>query len=70
MGVCSGLYSYNYLVGNVRGGQHYRAREESRRPPTEIRLLRDADIVILEENEAGLPGMKHSLEFRRLILGE
>jgi alginate O-acetyltransferase complex protein AlgJ len=68
-GCLQGLYSYNYLVGDVRGGQHYQhVREQT--SATEIRLLRDADIVILEENEAGLPGMKHSLEFRRVILGE
>jgi alginate O-acetyltransferase complex protein AlgJ len=63
------LYTYNYLVGSVRGGLRYENVSEWA-SPEEIRLLRDADIVILEENEAGLPGMKHSLEFRRIVLGE
>jgi hypothetical protein len=68
-GCLHGLYSYNYLVGGVRGGEGYE-RVKERTTPEEIRLLRDADIVILEENEAGLPGMKHATEFRRIILGE
>ena len=63
------LNSYNYLFGDVRGGDRY-GHVRERTSPNEIRLLRDADIVILEENEAGLPGMKHSLDFRRLVLGE
>jgi alginate O-acetyltransferase complex protein AlgJ len=68
-GCLRGLHTYNYLVGSVRGGLRYENVSE-RASPEEIRLLRDADIVILEENEAGLPGMKHSLEFRRVVLGE
>jgi alginate O-acetyltransferase complex protein AlgJ len=68
-GCLHGLYTYNYLVGGVRGGERYE-RVKEQMTPEEIRLLRDADIVILEENEAGLPGMKHATEFRRIVLGE
>jgi hypothetical protein len=68
-GCLSGLHSYNYLVGSVRGGLRY-DHVSDRASPEEIRLLREADIVILEENEAGLPGMKHSLEFRLTVLGK
>jgi hypothetical protein len=38
--------------------------------PEELRQLRDADVIILEENEGGLPGMKHATEFHRIILGK
>jgi hypothetical protein len=68
-GCLHGLYTYNYLVGGVRGGERYE-RVKEQMTPEEIRQLRDADIVILEENEAGLPGMKHATEFYRIVLGE
>ena len=67
-GCLRGLYSYGYLVGTVRGGEQYDTVKDQA-SPTEILALREVDIVILEENEAVLPGMKHSREFRRIILG-
>jgi hypothetical protein len=38
--------------------------------PAELRLLRDSDIVILEENEATLPGAGHAVKFYAILLGE
>jgi alginate O-acetyltransferase complex protein AlgJ len=68
-GCMQGLYGYSYLYGHVRGGEGYKhAREKSNRE--DLFSLREAEIVILEENEAGLPGMKHARELRALVLGK
>ena len=66
-GCLRGLYTYNYLAGGVRGGLDYETVKQSS-SPEELRLLRDADIVILEENEGDFPGMIHSRDFARIVL--
>jgi hypothetical protein len=63
------LHTYNYLVGSVRGGEGYKEVRE-RTNEGDLAQLREADIVILEENEAGLPGSRHARGLRRVILGE
>jgi hypothetical protein len=66
-GCLGGLQSYNYLYRGRRGGPAY-AIDKERLGPEDIRPLRDADIVILEENEAALPGTAHAAEFYRVLL--
>jgi len=53
----------------VRGGEGYVTIQE-RMSNDDVKRLREADIVILEENEAGLPGMIHSNEFHAIVLGK
>ena len=68
-GCLQGLLSYSYLVGTVRGGDDYQPVRE-RMSGEDLNFLRDADMVILEENEATLPGAGHAVKFRAIILGE
>ena len=63
------LQTYNYLVGSVRGGDGYREIRE-RANDGDHAQLREADIVILEENEAGVPGSRHARGLRRIVIGE
>ena len=66
-GCMRGLLSYNYLYRSVRGGEGYNVLKE-KLGRDDVKLLRDADIVILEENEAGLPGMTHARHLHQIIL--
>jgi hypothetical protein len=68
-GCLRGLQSYSYLVGTIRGGEDYLPVREGM-SPTELRTLRNSDIVILEENEATLAGAGHAVKFGEIILGE
>lgn len=68
-GCLHGLLTYNYLEGAVQGGPGY-ARVRRNSSPEELRLLREADILILEENEGDLPGMRHSRLLADVVLGE
>lgn len=66
-GCMSGLRSHNYLVGGVRGGADYRVIRPQP-TPDDLRSLADVDILLLEENEAGLPGMTHARRTAERIL--
>lgn len=68
-GCLNELLSYSYLVGTVRGGKEYQPVSEGM-SPAELRLLRDSDVVILEENEATLAGAGHAVKFHAILLGE
>jgi hypothetical protein len=68
-GCLLGLRGYSYLVGTVRGGPNY-GRMRKNTTPEEIALLRDVDVVILEENEATLPAAKHTSDFYRIVFGK
>jgi alginate O-acetyltransferase complex protein AlgJ len=61
------LKRYNYLYRGLRGGDGYKLIK-SRLTGQDIRPLREADIVILEENEAAIPAAYHLREFYRMIL--
>lgn len=63
------LKRYNYLYGGVRGGDGYK-RIKSRLTAEDILPLRNADIVILEENEAVIPASTYAMEFYRVMLGK
>jgi hypothetical protein len=67
-GCLRGLEGYNYLHRGRRGGTDYRllARRSSEE---DLLQLRDADILILEENEQVLPGTRHSDALHRILLG-
>jgi len=65
-GCLSGLSGHSYLRGTVRGGEGYVTVHE-KMSDEDISRLREADIVILEENEAGLPGMMHSNDFYTVL---
>lgn len=63
------LNSFNYLIGGMRGGIDYEVlRRQS--SPEQLKTLRDVDILILEENEGGLPGMRHAQRLADIVLGE
>ena len=66
-GCLSGLSGHSYLRGTVRGGEGYVTIQE-RMSSDDVKRLRETDIVILEENEAGLPGMMHSNDFHAVLL--
>ena len=67
-GCLSRLRMYNYLYRGLREGPDYRTVKD-RLAASDVLPLRDADIVILEENEAALPASGHAMEFYRVILG-
>ncbi len=62
------LKRYTYLYRGVRGGDGYK-RIKNRLTAQDILPLRNADIVILEENEAVIPASKHAVEFHRVMVG-
>ncbi len=64
-----GLRNYNYLYYGLRGGEAFRVLQH-RLTREDILPLREADIVILEENESVFPGGNHATEFYRVILGK
>jgi hypothetical protein len=65
-GCLTGLRSYNYLYRGRRGGPAY-AVDKERLTAADIVPLRDADIVLLEENEQVLPGSAHAEELYRVL---
>jgi hypothetical protein len=67
-GCLSRLEGYNYLYRGLSAGPRYQI-VKNRLSASDILPLRDADIVILEENESLLPGSAHLREFYRVILG-
>jgi hypothetical protein len=67
-GCLSRLEGYNYLFRGLNAGPEYQ-NVKNRLTASEILPLRDADIVILEENESVLPASAHAVEFYRVILG-
>jgi len=67
-GCLSRLETYDYLYNFVNAGKDYKTVKR-KLGAGDILPLRDADIVILEENEAALPGTGHSVEFHRVLLG-
>jgi alginate O-acetyltransferase complex protein AlgJ len=67
-GCLSRLEGYNYLYRGLNAGPEYQ-NVKNRLTASEILPLRDADIVILEENESVLPASAHAMEFYRVILG-
>jgi hypothetical protein len=67
-GCLSRLEMYNYLYRGLRTGVDYKTVKD-RLTASDILPLRDADIVILEENEPALPASGHAMEFYRVILG-
>jgi hypothetical protein len=68
-GCLSKLEGYNYLYHGMRTGPKYKSVKR-RLTAQDIVPLRDADIVILEENESLAPGAPHAREFYRVILGK
>jgi hypothetical protein len=62
------LEVYNYLYRGLDTGPDYKT-VKNRLTASDILPLRDADIVILEENELVLPASAHAMEFYRVILG-
>jgi len=68
-GCLARLESYDYLYNSLRAGSEYKDVKR-RLTSSDILPLRDSDIVILEENEAALPGTAHAVEFHRVILGQ
>jgi hypothetical protein len=67
-GCLSRLEVYNYLYRGLRAGPDFK-NVKRRLTAADILPLRDADIVILEENEMVLPASAHAMEFYRVILG-
>ena len=67
-GCLSRLEMYNYLYRGLRGGPRYDTLKD-RLAVSDVLPLRDADVVILEENEAALPASAHATEFYRVMLG-
>jgi alginate O-acetyltransferase complex protein AlgJ len=67
-GCLSRLEVYNYLYRDLSAGADYKTVKK-RLIAADILPLRDADIVILEENESVLPASGHAREFYRVILG-
>jgi hypothetical protein len=67
-GCLSRLEGYNYLYRGLSAGPSYKI-VKNRLSASDILPLRDADIVILEENESLLPASAHLREFYRVILG-
>jgi alginate O-acetyltransferase complex protein AlgJ len=67
-GCLSQLETYDYLYNFKNAGKDYKTVKR-KLGTADILPLRDADIVILEENEAALPGTGHSVEFHRILLG-
>ena len=67
-GCISRLEFYNYLYRGLDAGPDYKTVKQ-RLTASDILLLRDDDIVILEENELVLPASAHAMEFYRVILG-
>jgi alginate O-acetyltransferase complex protein AlgJ len=67
-GCLSRLEGYNYLYRGLSAGPSYKT-VKNRLTESDILPLRDADIVILEENESLLPASSHAMEFYRVILG-
>ena len=67
-GCLSRLEMYNYLYRGLRAGLDYKT-VKNRLTSSEILPLREADILILEENESALPASAHAMEFYRVILG-
>jgi hypothetical protein len=67
-GCLSRLEMYNYLYRGLRAGPDYKT-VKNRLTASEILPLREADILILEENESALPASAHAMEFYRVILG-
>jgi hypothetical protein len=67
-GCLSRLETYDYLYKSLSAGNDYKAMKYDL-SPGDIFPLRNADIVILEENEAALPASSHANEFIRVILG-
>lgn len=63
------LKRYNYLYRGTRGGDGFK-RIKNRLTAEDILPLRDADIIILEENEAMIPASAHAMEFYRVMLGK
>lgn len=63
------LKRYNYLYRGLRGGDGFQ-RIKTRATAEDIIPLRNADIVILEENEAVIPASDHAREFYRVIMGK
>ena len=66
-GCLSRLEMYNYLYRGLRAGLDYKT-VKNRLTASEILPLREADILILEENESALPASAHAMEFYRVIL--
>jgi alginate O-acetyltransferase complex protein AlgJ len=67
-GCLSRLEMYNYLYRGLRAGFDYKTVKDRLRA-FDILPLREADILILEENESALPASGHAMEFYRVILG-
>jgi hypothetical protein len=67
-GCLSQLEGYNYLYRSLSAGPGYKI-VKNHLSASDILPLRDADIVILEENESLLPASAHATEFYRVILG-
>ena len=67
-GCLSRLEVYNYLYRGLRAGPEFKSVKR-RLVAADIVPLREADIVILEENEMVLPASAHAMEFYRVILG-
>jgi alginate O-acetyltransferase complex protein AlgJ len=67
-GCLSRLEGYNYLYRGLSAGPGYKT-VKNRLTASDILPLRDADIVIIEENESLLPASAHAMEFYRVILG-
>lgn len=65
----SKLEGYNYLYRGSNAGTNYQLVRR-RLTADDIRPLREADVVILEENESAVPGTPHAREFYRVILGK
>jgi hypothetical protein len=67
-GCLARLEGYNYLYRGLSAGPGYKT-VKNRLAASDILPLRDADIVIVEENESLLPASAHAMEFYRVILG-
>ncbi len=67
-GCLSHLETYDYLYNFLSAGKDYKPVKR-RLGPNDILPLRDAEIVILEENESALSGTAHAAEFHRVLLG-
>ncbi|HLL27373.1 MAG TPA: hypothetical protein VKT73_06950 [Xanthobacteraceae bacterium] len=67
-GCLSRLEVYNYLYRGMKAGPNFKTVKD-RLTAADIPPLRDADILILEENESLLPATNYAEEFYRVILG-